>query len=131
MKAASKAFSVAPTDTLGKVILFPFKPFFASAIINPFFILIFAPNFFNAKRCKSTGLEPIAHPPGSEILAFLYLANNGPKTKTPALIVFTNLYGAIVLIFLSKFFITIILLFLKIFIFKPINFKSFAIVKIS
>ena len=69
----------------------PFNPFFASAIIYPFFILIFAPSFFKAKRCRLTGRVPIAHPPGSEILAFLYLAKIGPNTNTPARMVFTNL----------------------------------------
>ena len=65
---------MAPTEILGKEIVAPFNPFFASAIMYPFFILIFAPSFFSAKRCKLTGLVPIAHPPGSEILAFLYLS---------------------------------------------------------
>ena len=37
----------------------------------PFLILIFAPSFFKAKICKSTGLVPIAHPPGREIFAFI------------------------------------------------------------
>ena len=34
---------------------------------------------------------PIAQPPGSETLAFLYFPNKGPNTKTPALMVFTSL----------------------------------------
>ena len=70
--AAIIKFSVAPTEILGKVILAPFNPFLASAIMYPFFILIFAPSFLSAKRCKLTGLVPMAHPPGSEIFAFLY-----------------------------------------------------------
>ena len=70
LKAASKAFSVAPTETEGKLIFVPLKPFFASAIIYPSFIFIFAPNFFNANKCRSTGLVPIAHPPGNETFAF-------------------------------------------------------------
>ena len=48
-------------------------------------------SFFKANKCKSTGLVPIAHPPGSETLALLYLVNKGPSTSTPALIVLTNL----------------------------------------
>ena len=91
LKDAKTAFSVAPTEIVGKDILAAFNPFFASAIIYPFLIFIFAPSFFNAKRWRSTGLVPIAHPPGNEIFAFLYFANRGPKTKTPARIVFTNL----------------------------------------
>ena len=90
-KAASKAFSVAPTETVGNFTLVPIKPFIASVIIYPSLIYILAPNFFNAKRFRSAGLDPIAHPPGNETLAFLYLVKRGPSTKTPALIVLTNL----------------------------------------
>ena len=50
-----------------------------------------APIFFNAFKCKSTGLAPIAHPPGKETLALLYLASKAPKTKKPARIVFKRL----------------------------------------
>ena len=57
----------------------------------PSLILIFAPSFFNANKCKSTGLVPIAQPPGKETFAFLYFVNKEPKTSTPALIVFTSL----------------------------------------
>ena len=39
LNAANIAFSVAPTEILGKVIFVPFKPFFASAIIYPFLII--------------------------------------------------------------------------------------------
>ena len=88
--AAKIAFSVAPTDMLGNLNFVPFKPLTAEAKIYPFLILIFAPSFFNANKCKSTGLVPIAHPPSNEILHF-YIASKGPKTKTPALIVFTSL----------------------------------------
>ena len=90
-QAAINAFSVAPTEIDGNLILLPIRPFLASAIIYPSLIFIFAPNFFKANKCISTGRVPIAQPPGNETLAFLYLVNNGPKTKTPALIVFTSL----------------------------------------
>ena len=46
-------------------------------------------------RCKLTGRVPIAQPPGSEILAFLYFASIGPKVKIDALIVFTSSYSAV------------------------------------
>ena len=85
------AFSVAPTETEGKFILLPFKPLGAEACIYPFLIFILAPSFFNAKRWRSTGLVPMAQPPGKEIFALLYFAKRGPKTNTPALIVLTNL----------------------------------------
>ena len=39
-------------------------------------VLKIAPNFFKANKCKSTGLVPIAHPPGNETFAFLYFANS-------------------------------------------------------
>ena len=48
--AAIMTFSVAPTDTDGNLIFAPVSPFFASAKMYPFFILILAPNFFNQKR---------------------------------------------------------------------------------
>ena len=64
------AFSVAPTETEGKFILLPFKPLGAEACIYPFLIFILAPSFFNAKRWRSTGLVPMAQPPGKEIFAF-------------------------------------------------------------
>ena len=61
LKAANIAFSVAPTEIVGNLIFAPVKPFFASAIIYPSLIFIFAPSFFRANKCKSTGLVPIAH----------------------------------------------------------------------
>ena len=45
LKAANKAFSVAPTEIEGNLIFAPVKPFFASAIIYPSLIFIFAPSF--------------------------------------------------------------------------------------
>jgi hypothetical protein len=111
IKAASNAFSVAPTELLGNFIVVPFKPFLVSANIYPFLIFIFAPSFFKANKCKSTGLVPIAQPPGRETFAFPYLVNNEPKTKTPALIVFTSLYGAKVLTLFLVFLISSIFFF--------------------
>ena len=49
------------------------------------------PSFDKALRCRSTGLVPIAHPPGNETFAFPNLASKGPSTNIPALIVFTKL----------------------------------------
>ena len=48
-------------------------------------------NAFKPNRCISTGLVPIAQPPGNDTLAFLNLERSGPKTITPALMVFSNL----------------------------------------
>ena len=79
LKAASIAFSVAPTEIEGKFIVAPFKPFFDSAIIYPSLIFIFAPSFFSANKWRSTGLVPIAHPPGSETFAWPYLESKDPN----------------------------------------------------
>ena len=65
----------------------------------------------------------MAHPPGKDTLAFLYFANSGPKTKIPARIVLTSLYGATVFkifclfITLIKFFV----LYFKIHYCKPLS----------
>ena len=73
------------------------------------------------------GLEPIAHPPGKDTFASLYLANKGPRTKTPARIVFKRRYEAKVF---NDFLllISIFLLFLSNFILDPIVLKSSIIV---
>ena len=86
---------------------------------------------FNANKCRSTGLVPIAQPPGRETFAFLYFVNNGPRTNTPALIVLTSLYGANVLILLPLLIISKVFCFLTILTLSPINSKSSTIVKIS
>ena len=49
-----------------------------------------------------TGLVPIAHPPGSEILASLYFESIGPRVKIEALIVLTNAYSAVKLVSLEE-----------------------------
>ena len=41
LNEAKIAFSVAPTEILGRVILFPFNPSFALAKIYPFFIYFY------------------------------------------------------------------------------------------
>ena len=57
----------------------------------PSLIFILAPNFFRANKCKSTGLVPIAQPPGNETLAFLYLLTMDQELKhQPAL--FSQVY---------------------------------------
>ena len=78
---ASKAFSVAPTEIEGNLILVPIKPFLASAIMYPFLIFILAPNFFKANKCKSTGLVPIAQPPGNDTFAFCTLLTMDQELK--------------------------------------------------
>ena len=115
----------------GNFIVEPFNPFFASAIIYPFLILIFAPIFFNANKCRSTGRVPIAQPPGRETFAFLYFVNNEPRTNTPALIVLTSLYGAKVFILLSLLKTSKVFCFFNTLTLRPINSKSSIIVKIS
>ena len=80
--------------------------------------------------CRSTGLDPIAHPPGKETRACPYFASKGPKTKTPALIVLTRLYGAINFLFFLEV-ITISFLESKKFIFLPMLSNKLIIVEIS
>ena len=50
LKAANHAFSVAPTEMFGNLILAPLKPLFVSAKIYPSLILIFAPSLFKANK---------------------------------------------------------------------------------
>ena len=90
-------FSVAPTDTFEKLILFPFKPLGALHLIYPPSNSNAAPSFVNASMCKSTGRAPIAHPPGRDTLACLLRASNGPRTNILALIFLTKSYSAIAL----------------------------------
>ena len=96
-EAAITIFSVAPTETLSKFILFPIKPFGALHFMYPLSNSNDAPSFVRALICKSTGLAPIAHPPGSETLACLLRARSGPRTKMLALIFLTKSYSAITL----------------------------------
>ena len=87
--AAIIMFSVAPTEAKGNLIFAPFKRPFTLAFIYPSFNLSFAPNFSNPNRWRSTGLAPIAHPPGKETLAFPSLAKSGPRTSIEARIFLT------------------------------------------
>ena len=62
-------FSVPVTVILSKTIVVPVSPLGALASTYPFLISISAPIASSAFRCKSTGLCPIAHPPGKETRA--------------------------------------------------------------
>ena len=76
----------------------------------------------------STGLVPIAHPPGSDTFALPNLASKGPKTNIPARIVFTKLYEANFLFCLK---LLIINLFLLNFVFDPNDCNKLIIVSMS
>ena len=71
--AAIIKFSVAPTEIFENLILLPFNPLGALAITYPWSILYLTPNFDNALRCISTGRVPIAHPPGKDTFADLWM----------------------------------------------------------
>ena len=71
---------------------------------------------------------PIAHPPGSETFALPNFASKGPRTKIPALIVFTKLYEAIFLCCLE---LSMINFCLSNFIFDPNDCSKLIIVSIS
>ena len=91
--AAMIKFSVAPTLIFGNFIKFPFNLPFDFAKIYPFFISYFIPSFFNAFKWKFIGLPDFpfrTQPPGNEVIDLWYFAIIGPKTSTPALIVFTE-----------------------------------------
>lgn len=53
-----------------------------------------APNAVKPFRCKSTGREPIGHPPGSGIFACPNLASSGPMIKKDARSLPTSSYEA-------------------------------------
>ena len=96
--AAIIKFSVAPTDIFENLILFPINPLGAVAWTYPWTILYLTPKLDKAFKWISTGLVPIAQPPGSDTLALPNLASKGPRTKIPALIVLTKLYEAKLLV---------------------------------
>ena len=77
----------------GKFISQPIN-FFALASMYPFLSSILAPSCSNADKWKSTGLVPMAHPPGNAILANPYRATREPRTNIDARIVFTSSYRA-------------------------------------
>ena len=70
------------------------------------------------------------HPPGNDVIAFLYFASKGPKTKMPALIVLTKEYETNVFIFFDLIIFTeeFFLLYITL---KPKDFKRLSIVSIS
>ena len=86
--AAIIIFCVAPTLGKPKGISAPFK-LSDFAWMYPWTLVISAPNISKPFKCKSTGREPIAHPPGNETTASSKLAIIGPITKNDALICFT------------------------------------------
>ena len=84
--AAMTAFSVAPTDTTGKVKSPPVSrlPPGAVARTKPAAISISAPIASSAWRWRSIGRSPIAQPPGSETVASPARASSGPSTRIDA-----------------------------------------------
>ena len=75
-----------------------------------------------------TGRVPMAQPPGKDTFAFPNLPSSEPSTITPALMVFTKEYGAIVLNSLFLLCIKISLFLKLIFILEPICFNNSDIV---
>ena len=71
--------AVAPTD-ICRMVIVAGTSFFAFALMYPCSISIFAPMDSKPERCMSTGLSPIAHPPGRETSASPSLARSGPIT---------------------------------------------------
>ena len=76
----------------------------------------------------STGLVPIAQPPGKDTRALPNFDNKGPKTIIPARMVFTKLYGAKVFkdfleLFNNKFFLMTFFCFSVLFVIIIFNFN--------
>ena len=89
--AVINALSVAPTETLGKLITPPLNPsLLRELIIKPLSNLTFAPSASITITCKSIGLLPMAHPPGRGTFAVPFDANKGPNTRIEALICLTK-----------------------------------------
>ena len=80
--AASRAFSVAPTLEKGNSILAACILARLAASKIPSFSSMVAPMAFIAIRWRSTGLFPMAHPPGQVIWSFLLRANILPSKIT-------------------------------------------------
>ena len=53
-------------------------------------LVMTAPSASRPLRCRSIGLEPIAHPPGCGILALPLRASSGPMTRMDARILLTS-----------------------------------------
>ena len=90
LTAAIIIFSVAPTLGKSRTIFPPIKPFSVVASTYPCSIFIFAPNASKPFKCKSTGLAPIAQPPGRATFPLFSMASIPPITKNEALIFLTK-----------------------------------------
>ena len=88
LTAAIIKFCVAPTLGNPRGICAPLS-LSDFAWIYPWTLVISAPNASNPFKCKSTGLEPMAHPPGSETIDSSRFAIIGPITRKEALICLT------------------------------------------
>jgi len=88
--AAMRMFSVPPTVVLSNTMVVPFNRPLMLAMTNPWDRLMSAPIFASALRCRSTGLTPMAHPPGSDTFASPYFARRGPRTRIDARMLLTR-----------------------------------------
>ena len=91
--AAIIRFSVPVTETVSMNMCAPCN-LFAVALMYPSSRSISAPIAISPSICKSTGLDPIAHPPGMDTSACPNRASNGPSTSIEARIVSTISYVA-------------------------------------
>ena len=90
LTAAIIIFSVAPTLGKSRTIFPPINPFSVVASTYPCSIFIFAPSASKPFKCKSTGLAPIAQPPGKATFPLFSMASIPPITKNEALIFLTK-----------------------------------------
>ena len=86
--AAINRFSVPVTVIMSVRIDAPCKRSALASILPPLIFMV-APIAFKPLMCWSTGLAPIAQPPGKETVALPRRANKGPKTKIEARMVLT------------------------------------------
>ncbi len=91
--AAIMRFSVPVTVTVSSTMRAPRRrP--AVATMLPLRTSTCAPSCCRPCRCRFTGREPMAQPPGSDTTAWPNFATRGPSTRIDARMVLTSSYGA-------------------------------------
>ena len=75
---------VAPTEDEPNTMRAPVRPFGALASMVPASSEMVAPRVASALMCRSTGLAPMAQPPGIDTRAWPKRASSGPSTRIVA-----------------------------------------------
>ena len=82
--AAIIVVMVAPTEDEPNTMRAPVRPFGALASMVPASSEMVAPRVARALMCRSTGLAPMAQPPGIDTRAWPKRASSGPSTRIVA-----------------------------------------------